>query len=298
MINQKIRETVTLNNGVEMPRIGLGTVFLKEEIMRDALRYGFYNIDTATDYSNDEINGEEEVGKAIRSSGLERKDVFVTTKLWNSSHGYENALKAFDYSLKTLGLDYIDLYLIHWPCPDFDDYIDTWKAFEKLYKDGLVRAIGVSNFFPEWLERIKQECEIIPAVDQVEYHPFFQQRHVYEYCRANGIQTEAFSPMCKGRVVTDPTLVRIGAKYGKTGPQVTARFLYQEEICFITKSSTLDHLKETVDIFDFALSEEDMAEIRALSSPEGRINMDPRTFHELMNLKDQIKAGKAKYAVK
>ncbi|MBQ4288443.1 MAG: aldo/keto reductase [Clostridia bacterium] len=279
-----IRETVRLNNGVEMPRFGFGTVFTNKDIIRWAIQYGLRNIDTATDYDNEDM-----VGQAVKESGLKREEVFITTKVWNSSQGYEKTLVAFEYSLKQLDTDYVDLYLIHWPCPDNDLYIDTWKAMEKLYKDGRIRAIGVSNFYPEWIERIKNECEILPAIDQVEYHPFYQQRVIKEYCDREGIQMEAFSPLCQGKVEDSFVLKKIAAKYGKTCSQVTLRFLYQENIVIMPRSTKEWRIKQNFDIFDFRLDDEDMEIIRSLSTPQGRINMNPYTFHEQKNLKDQIK---------
>ena len=282
-------DTVTLSNGVKMPRFGLGTVSLEEPIITWALQQGFRNVDTATDYAN-----EEEIGKAVRNCGLERSEVFVTTKVWNRSQGYEKTLQAFELSRKTMGLEYIDLYLIHWPCPDYDLYIDTWKAMEKLYKDGYIRAIGVSNFFPEWIERIRQECEILPMVNQVEYNPFYQQTEIRDYCWANGIQMEAYSPMARGKVGDSFIIQQIAQKYGKNGNQIAARFLYQENICLIPRSTKKERLLSNADIFDFCLTPEEMERIYSLSSPFGRKGMDPYTFHELKNLKDQIAEREAK----
>ena len=282
------QDTVTLSNGVKMPQFGFGTVFIREPMIRWAIQNGLRNIDTATDYANDETIGEEEVGMAIKNCGLPREDVFVTTKVWNSSHGYEETLKAFEVSRKALQLDYIDLYLIHWPCPLYDKYIDTWKALEKLYKEGLVRAIGVSNFMSEWIERIKNECEILPMVNQMECHLFYQQRDVLEYCRANGIQMEAYSPMAHGKINDSFVVQNIAKKYGKTCSQIAIRFLYQEKICFIPRSTKESRILEYMDSFDFCLEEEDMQILRSLSTAKGRIGEDPYVFNELKNLKEQI----------
>lgn len=284
-----LQDTVVLNNGVHMPRFGFGTVFIEEPLITWALQQGFRNIDTATDYAN-----EGEVGKAVRNCGLKRSEVFVTTKVWNSSQGYEKTLQAFELSRKTMDLEYIDLYLIHWPCPDYDLYIDTWKAMEKLYKDGYIRAIGVSNFFPEWIERIRQECEILPMVNQVEYNPFYQQTEIRDYCRANGIQMEAYSPMAHGRVGDSFVIQQIAQKYGKNGNQIAARFLYQENICLIPRSTKKERILSNADIFDFCLTPEEMGMIYGLSTPFGRKGMDPYTFHELKNLKEQIAERKAR----
>ena len=285
----ELKEKVTLSNGVEMPKFGFGTVFINKELIIWALKNGFQNIDTASDYDN-----EAEVGKAIRSCGLKRDEIFITTKLWNSNQGYNKTLRAFECSCKELGVDYIDLYLIHWPCPNYNLYIDTWRAMEKLYSDGYIRAIGVSNFLPEWIERIARECKILPMVNQVEYHPFYQQREILDYCREKGIQLEAYSPMAQGKVNDNIVIQRLAKKYGKNGNQITARFLYQEDICIIPRSTKKERILNNVDIFDFYLTEEEMQSIRMLSSPDGRIGMDPRTFHELRNLKQQLADKSAK----
>ena len=203
-----------------------GCVFIKDpRKMIYAIEHGYRNLDTATDYGNENV-----VGEAVKNCGLDRKELFITTKVWNSMHGYDKTMKAFDFSVKQLQTDYIDLYLIHWPCPNHNLYVDTWKAMEQLYKEGRIRAIGVANFYEEWLERIKEECEIVPMVNQVEYNPYNQHVELRKYCEANNIQIEAYTPICRGAVNEDATIQKIAAKYAKSCVQVTIRFLFQERI--------------------------------------------------------------------
>ncbi|MBQ9942463.1 MAG: aldo/keto reductase [Christensenellaceae bacterium] len=266
-----------------MPLLGFGSVFVEDpETIIWGINKGLRNIDTATDYGNEAV-----VGEAVRGCGLDRKDVFVTTKLWNSSQGYYKTMKAFEKSLKTMGLDYIDLYLIHWPCPNHDLYIDSWKAMEQLYKEGLVRAIGVSNFYEELLERIKKECEIIPMVNQIEYHPYNQHVSLTKYCRENNIQLEAYMPIARAKVLKDPAICKIGENNGKNGIQVTLRWLMQEGICAIPRSANKDRIVSNADIYDFELTEEDMQIIRGLNE-DLIMCEDPKTFHETKNLDEQI----------
>ncbi len=285
-----ILDKAVLHNGVQMPLLGYGSVFIEDpETIVQAIELGYRNIDTAADYDNEEV-----VGEAVRACGLRREEVFVTTKLWNSSHGYEKTLAAFEASRKRLGLSYVDLYLIHWPCPDYGLYVQTWKAMEHLYQEGVIRAIGVSNFYPEWLDRIAQECEVLPMVNQVECNPYNQNREVARYCREKGILMEAYTPLASGAVDRDAIIGEIARKYQKSCVQVTIRFLLQEGIALIPRTKHCDRMKSNADVFDFQLSGEDMERMRSLD--RGRIysGEDPRTFHELKNLKEQIAERQAR----
>jgi len=279
-----IFDCVTLNNGVKMPILGFGTVFVTDpKTIIWAIEHGFRNLDTAMDYDNEDV-----VGQAVRDCGLPREELFVTTKLWNADHGYEKTLRAFDASLERLGLDYVDLYLIHWPCPDHNLYVESWKAMEKLYKDGRIRAIGVSNFYEELLDRIAAECEITPAVNQVEYNPYNQHVELRRYCIEHGIQMEAYTPIARGDVNRDKTIQEIAARHGKSCVQVTIRFLYQEKVCLIPRSSSRERILDNSNIFDFELTEEEMQTMRGLNEDRIVYGENPRTFHETKNLKDQI----------
>ena len=282
-------DRIRLSNGVEMPMVGFGSVYVEDwrKIIR-AIELGYRNIDTATDYGNEDV-----VGEAVRSCGLKREELFVTTKIWNSSHGFDRTLKAFDESLKTMKLDYIDLYLIHWPCPDHDLYVDTWKAMEKLYGEGRVRAIGVSNFYEEWLERLEQECEIIPMVNQVECNPYTQKKALREYCNRRKIQVEAYTPLARGMVNQEEAIQRLAVKYQKNCVQITLRFLIQEGIIVIPRTNNPERMKTNIDIFDFTLTEAEMEQMRRLDRCDILTGEDPRTFHELKNLKDQTDTKEA-----
>jgi len=272
--------TTTLHNGVEMPWIGLGVFKVQdgEEVVRSvksALEAGYRSIDTAAIYKN-----EEGVGRAIAESNVPREELFITTKLWNANQGYDTTLKAFDESMEKLGLDYLDLYLIHWPLPSQGKYVETWKALEKLYKDGRVRAIGVSNFKIHHLEEIIANCEIVPMVNQVEYHPRFNQRELHEYCKKNKIQLEAWSPLMQGGLLDDPVLVEIAEKYNKSTAQVIIRWDLQTEVITIPKSTKPHRIAENADIFDFELSQEDMEKINDLNQDK-RMFADPDEFEKV-----------------
>ncbi|QNU29744.1 aldo/keto reductase [Geobacillus sp. 46C-IIa] len=259
-----------------MPWVGLGVYKVKEgeevkSAVRTALEIGYRHIDTAAFYEN-----EEGVGQAIRESGIPREQVFVTTKVWNTDQGYETTLKAFDTSLKKLGFDYVDLYLVHWPVKG--KYKETYKALEKLYKDGYVRAIGVSNFQIHHLQDVLADCEIKPMVNQVEYHPRLTQKELHAFCRENGIQLEAWSPLMRGEILNEPTIVEIGKKYGKTPAQVVLRWDLQNGVVTIPKSVTPARIKENADLFDFSLTDEEMKRIDALNLNK-RIGPDPDNFN-------------------
>ncbi|MFF9359961.1 aldo/keto reductase [Streptomyces griseoluteus] len=268
---------IILNNGVEMPQLGFGVWQVPddeaEHAVTTALEAGYRSIDTAAIYGN-----EEGTGKAIAASGVPREDLFVTTKLWNSDQGYDSTLRAFDTSLEKLGLDYLDLYLIHWPLPARDNYLDTYKAFEKLYSDGRVRAIGVSNFLPEHLERLIAETSVVPAVNQIELHPQLQQRAAREFDAEHGIATEAWSPLGQGKGLLEvPAIVAIARKHGRTPAQVVLRWHIQLGNIVIPKSVTPSRIKENIQVFDFSLDDEDLAAIGALNEDK-RLGPDPATF--------------------
>lgn len=269
---KSIQDTYTLANGVEIPVMGLGVYKNVDEkeletAVTSALEFGYRHIDTAKVYKN-----EKGVGEAIKKSGVPREDVFVTTKVWNTDQGYEKTLKAFDKSLEALDMDYIDLYLIHWPMPG--TYVETWKALEKLYKDGKVRAIGVSNFNPHHLQDIFNECEIKPMLNQVEYHPHLAQPELKKFCESHGILFEAWSPLKRGRMFDEPLIVRLSEKYGKTPAQIILRWDVETGVSTIPKSVSRDRVRENGDIFDFELTPEEVSEITALDRHE-RVGKDP-----------------------
>lgn len=253
---------VSLNNGVKMPMLGFGTNTLRGEdgarYVQEAISVGYRLIDTATIYGNEEF-----VGKGIKKSGIDRKELFVTSKLWVDDSGYENAKKAFETSLSKLGTDYLDLYLIHRPRGDVKG---SWKAMEELYEAGKIRAIGVSNFEPAQLADLLKEAKVRPAVNQIETHVFFQQQQAHEFLKDQGVQIEAWSPFAAGRnnIFTNAVLAEIGKKYGKTNAQVCLRWLNQRGIVAIPRSSSKEHMIENLDIFDFSLDASDMGAIAKL----------------------------------
>lgn len=256
-------EFVTLNNGVKMPMEGFGVFQVPEaavceQAVCDALSAGYRLIDTAAAYFN-----EEAVGAAIRKSNIPREELFITTKLWIQDAGYENAGKAFQTSLNKLGLDYIDLYLIHQP---MSDYYGSWRAMEELYKEGKIRAIGVCNFYPDRLADLCVNAEVIPAVNQVELHPFFAQTDALASMKESGVQPEAWGPLAEGRheIFTHPVLTKIGAKYGKTAAQTALRWNTQRGVVIIPKSTHRERMEENLNIWDFTLSDEDMEAIASL----------------------------------
>jgi 2,5-diketo-D-gluconate reductase A len=267
---------ISLNNGVEIPQLGFGTYQIEPEQTKDAtlaaLEIGYRHIDTAEMYGN-----EKEVGEAVRASGVDRGDVFVTSKLNNGHHAYDDALLAFDQTLKDLDLDYVDLFLVHWPMPGVGDYVETWRAMEKMYQGGRVRAIGVSNFQPHHLRRLDGETTVTPAVNQVEVHPYLANDEVRAFGAEHGIATEAWSPIAQGAVLSDPTIVRIAKSLGRTPAQVTLRWHLQRGDIVFPKSVTRARVEENFALFDFELSTEDMAGINALDKGE-RIGPDPDTF--------------------
>ena len=268
--------TVPLHDGVEIPQLGFGVFQIPpeetQEVVEEALRVGYRHIDTAAAYRN-----EEGVGKAIAASGLPREDVFVTTKLWNSRQGYDSTLSAFESSRARLGSDYVDLYLIHWPVPTEDRFVDTWKAFERIHEEGGARTIGVSNFRVEDLERLERETRTRPTVNQIELHPRLQQAELRAWHAEHGIATEAWSPLAQGALLSDPTIVEIAERHGKTAAQTILRWHLQLGNVVIPKSVTPERIGQNIDIFDFELSVEEMAAIEHLDSGE-RIGPNPATF--------------------
>lgn len=251
-----IQSTVKLNNSVEMPWLGLGT-FLSpagdetQNAVCWALEAGYRHIDTARAYNN-----ERDVGLAVQQSGIPRQEVFVTTKIWNDDQGYDSTLQACDDSLKRLGVDYIDLYLIHWPVSKLRN--DTYRALVKLLEDGKARSIGVSNFTVRHLEELLGQTDVIPAVNQIEFSPFHQRKELVSYCQSKGIIVEAYSTLSRGRRMEDERLVAIGKKYGKTPAQVALRWALQNRAIIIPKSVHRERIIENANIFDFEISVEDM----------------------------------------
>lgn len=268
---------VTLNNGVAIPQFGFGVFQIETadtvQAVRTAFDAGYRHIDTAQMYGN-----EAEVGTAIAESGVPRDEIFVTTKLDNDKHGRDAAVTALDESLRKLGLDHVDLFLIHWPRPSEDRFVETWRAFEQLATAGKARAIGVSNFTVEYLDRLAEETDVVPAVNQIELHPRFPQQELRAYHQAHGIATEAWSPIGQGGDLLDEeALVTLGKEYGKTPAQIVLRWHAQLDDIVFPKSVTPARIAENIDVFDFALSDADMAAINALDTGE-RMGPDPTAF--------------------
>ena len=265
--------TITLNNGVEIPQLGFGVYQIRPadtvEATASALEVGYRHIDTAQMYGN-----EKEVGEAIRASGIERGDVFVTSKLNNGFHTYDDALRAFDETLTALGDDYVDLFLIHWPLPDVGDYVETWRAMERILASGGARAIGVSNFQPPHLQRVLDETDVVPAVNQIEAHPYFTQDDVRGFGAAHGVVTEAWSPIAQGRVLDDPVIADVADRVGRTPAQVALRWHIQRGDVVFPKSVTRSRVEENFALFDFELSDDDMDAVTGLNRDE-RIGPDP-----------------------
>ncbi|NHI92923.1 MAG: aldo/keto reductase [Candidatus Lokiarchaeota archaeon] len=258
MLHLTINSTIELNNGIKIPRLGLGTYSIPEIAISHALKIGYRLLDTARMYGN-----ENEVGNAIRKSNLTREDVFITSKVWYSNHGYDSTLKEFKKSLKALAVDYIDLYLIHWPAGKA--ILDTWKALEKLYNDGLCKAIGVSNFKIEHLEKLLKESTIKPVVNQVEFHPFLYQKELMNYCLKNKILIEAYSPLTQARKLKDPKLMEIAKKYSKSSAQILIRWGLQHDIITIPRSSNNKRIEQNAEVFDFNISIADMQKLDLLN---------------------------------
>jgi len=270
-----LTNTIKLHNGVEMPQFGLGVWQVEdgEEVINSvkwAVEAGYVAVDTAAAYGN-----EKGVGQAIKESGVKREDIFVTTKVANPDQGYDSTLAAFDESMKKLGLETLDLYLIHWPVAD--TFVDTWKAMEKLYKDGRVRAIGVCNFHQHHFEKLMETAEIKPMVNQIELHPFLSQEPLRKYCEEKDIAVEAYSPLGSGNLLQNEDLKAIGDKYGKSTAQVMLRWDIQHGIITIPKSVHKERIEENANIFDFELSDEDMKTIDDLNRDQ-RFGSNPEKF--------------------
>ena len=267
--------SIELNNGVQIPQVGFGTWQVEAEVaqgvVENALAAGYRHLDTAAGYYN-----EAEVGAAVRASGLPREDVFVTTKLRNGDQGYEQTLAAFEASRSALGLDVVDLFLIHWPVPSLDRYVETWRAFEKLLADGAVRAIGVSNFLPEHLDRLLAETDVVPAVNQIELHPTFQHRAVAEATASHGIAVEAYSPLGKGADLEAPAVRKIAERLEVSTGQVVLRWHVQAGRIVIPKSVTPARIAANLDVASFSLTPADVAAIDELDA-DNRLASNPAT---------------------
>lgn len=274
MTNAQI-PTITLNNGVEIPQLGLGVFQVPEDdtqrIVEDALAAGYRHIDTAAGYYN-----EEGVGAALRATDIPRDEIFVTTKLRNGDQGYDTTLAAFEASRAALDLEYVDLFLIHWPVPSLDLYVETWRAFEKLQADGLVRSIGVSNFLPEHLDRLVAETEIVPSVNQIEVHPTFQQADLQAATRAHGIAVQAYSPLGRGTDLEAPAVVDAAQRLGVSPAQVVLRWHLQAGRIVIPKSVTAERIRANIDVLGFELTDADVAAIDALEAGN-RLGANPAT---------------------
>ncbi len=258
-----IKSYKELNNGIKIPKFGLGT-FLNDngkqaiDSILYALEIGYRHVDTATMYEN-----EKEIGEAVHESEIPREEIFVTTKLWNSDHGYDNTIKAFQRSLERLGLDYVDLYLIHWPVENLR--LESWRALEKLYNDGLCKSIGVSNYMERHLEELLNNSSVIPAVNQVEFSPFLYLKELQNYCESKRISLESYSPLTKGYKLKDSNLIDIAHNYDKSTSQILIRWCLQKGVIVIPKSSQKEHIKENADVFDFNISETDMMALDKLN---------------------------------
>lgn len=271
-----LQSTKLLSNGEEMPVLGLGVYKMTNreetiEAITKALQVGYRAVDTAALYYN-----EEEVGEAIRHSGVAREELFVTTKVWNSNQGYDNTLRAFETSLKKLNMDYIDLYLTHWPVEG--KFVDTYRAIERLYDEKLIRVTGVSNHHEQHLQQILVKANTAPMVNQVELHPYLTQEPLRAFCEQNNIAVTAWSPLGRGGVLTDDTLVKIGEAHGKSAAQVTLRWHLQNDIIVIPKSVTPSRIEENANMFDFELSSSEMQAINELNRNQ-RFGQNPENFH-------------------
>ncbi|WAA11306.1 aldo/keto reductase [Fervidibacillus albus] len=274
-MEKTLQGTFRLHNGVQMPYFGLGVYKVPDgeevvQAVKTALDAGYRLIDTAQFYQN-----EEGVGQAIKESGVPREEIFVTTKVWNTSQGYDSTLKTFEKSLEKLRLEYIDLYLIHWPVSD--KYLDTWRALERLYEEGSVRAIGVSNFHIHHLKNLMNYFEQKPVVNQVELHPYLTQEPLRRFCLENDIKVESWSPLARGQMIGDPVIGQISKKYGKTPAQIVLRWHVQNDLIVIPKSKSPSRIRENADIFDFTLTKEDMEKINTLNK-DYRTGSNPDDF--------------------
>lgn len=273
MINHKY---INLNDGLKIPTVGFGTWKITDadapKIVDDALSAGYRSIDTAAVYGN-----EAGIGTALKATSVAREEIYLTTKVWNTEQGYDATLRAMDTSLKKLKTDYVDLYLIHWPMPAQDKYVATWKALNKLRTEGLARSIGVCNFNIDHLERLIGETGVIPVLNQVELHPYFQQKELRDFHTKHNIATEAWSPLARGILFEDKVIVDLAKKYNKTPAQIVLRWHFDNGIIAIPKSSSMKRILENIDIFDFNLEASDLALISTIDNPNGRTSFDPAT---------------------
>lgn len=272
------KQSIKLNNGKYIPSIGFGTSLITGNqcinVIKTAIEVGYRHIDTASAYEN-----EIEIGKAIKMSNINRKELFVTSKVWKDSMGYDNTLKSFDNTLKNLDLEYMDLFLIHWPKNNNNKLnIETWKALEKIYKEGKAKNIGVSNFLKQHLEIILENSDIIPTVNQIEFHPGLIQKETIEFCKKNNIILEAWAPLGKGKMLINETLINIARKYNKSVAQLCLKWCLQNEIIPLPKSEKKERMKQNLDLFDFQISNEDMETINAMEFFAGS-DMDPNSFN-------------------
>jgi len=258
---------ITLADGNRIPQLGLGVYKVEDataaRIVEGAIDAGYRHVDTAKLYFN-----EAGVGAGVRAAGIPRDEIFVTTKVWNDDQGYDETLRAFDASLALLGMDYVDLYLIHWPAPKQDRYVDTWRALEAIKRDGRARSIGVSNFNAPHLEKLLATSQESPVINQVEVQPWLQQRALRDFDAAHGIVTEAWSPLARGRAIGDPTLEAIGAKHGRSSAQVVLRWHIEQGLVVIPKSNSIERIRENSQVFDFELDDSDLAAIAGLETGE------------------------------
>lgn len=272
---------IELNDGEHIPQLGFGVWQVSNEevtpAVTEALKAGYRSIDTAQGYDN-----EEGVGLAIRAADVDRDELFITSKLRTKNLGYDEALLGYDQSLQKLGLDYLDMLLIHWPAPALNKYVDTWRAMIRLKEDGRVGSIGVSNFVPEYLDRIIAETGVVPVINQIETHPQYQQRDVRDYHKRHRIQLESYSPLGSGAVLDNEAVGKIASRHGKSAAQIIIRWHLQEGLVVIPKSVTPERIRQNLDVFDFELTAEDMAEITKLDDPQnGKTGSEPAEFNDL-----------------
>lgn len=273
MINHKFTQ---LNDGLKIPTVGFGTWKVSDAdapaVIEEALAAGYRSIDTAGNYGN-----ESGVGQGIAQSDVKRSEVFLTTKVWHTHQGYDATLRAMDSSLKNLKTDYVDLYLIHWPMPSLDKYVATWKALSRLRSEGLAKSIGVCNFHIEYLERLINETGVVPAINQIELHPYFQQKELRAFHAKHNIATEAWSPLARGKLFEEKIIVDLAKKHNKTPAQIILRWHFENGIIAIPKSSSMKRILENLDIFNFNLSAEDLTLIGTMDDVNGRTSLDPAT---------------------
>lgn len=272
---------ITLNDGNTIPQLGFGVWQVPDDeatpAVAEAIKAGYRLIDTAQGYDN-----EEGVGAALRDSGIPRDQLFVTSKLRNGAHDYDEAIKAFELSAKKLGLDYLDMFLIHWPVPEQDKYVDAWRALVELKNQGRIRSIGVSNFLPEYIDRIVDATGVLPVINQVELHPKYQQRDIRDYHAKHNIGIECYSPLGSGAVLKDETISKIAEKHGKSVSQVILRWELDQGLIVIPKSTHAERIQENIDVFGFKLDDEDRERIDALDDPkEGKTGSFPATMNDL-----------------